>query len=327
MKIISGIIGAGPNRGWNLVRIAVAVVLLVAAGLKTHQLATEPTLDNSILESRWFLMAEVEGEILFGLWLLGGMLPKLTWMATIGCFGVFTCVSLYKALAGFETCGCFGSVKVNPWYTSGFDLAILASLLKWRPRQFPLPVCERGVGGESVSASFPRFAVIAVLWLTIGLPAGYAMDSYADTTLSDVGQVVGNGKIVVLEPEKWIGKRFPLLPFIEDYSEHLQSGERSLRERLVEGEWIVVLFHYDCQNCKEAIPRYEELARRLAAKSTAPQVALIEIPPYGNREALPVADDTQCILGRLSDEKEWFVKTPTEIEFSDLICLRSDRGD
>jgi hypothetical protein len=47
---------------------------------------------------------------------------------------------------------------------------------------------------------------------------------YTETTLSDAGEIIGDGKIVVLEPEKWIGKRFPLLDYI-DIGDRLKEGK------------------------------------------------------------------------------------------------------
>lgn len=44
------------NRGYHVVRIAVAILLLTASGLKCWQLATEPVLGTSWLDSRWLLM-------------------------------------------------------------------------------------------------------------------------------------------------------------------------------------------------------------------------------------------------------------------------------
>jgi hypothetical protein len=54
---------------YDVLRIALGVLLLFAGALKAHELATEPVLGGSLLESRWFLVALVECEILFGLWL------------------------------------------------------------------------------------------------------------------------------------------------------------------------------------------------------------------------------------------------------------------
>ena len=72
------------------------MVLLTAAGLKCHQLSTEPILAKTWLDARWLLITAVEFELFFGLWLLSNNLPRLTWLAALGCFSLFTCISLYK---------------------------------------------------------------------------------------------------------------------------------------------------------------------------------------------------------------------------------------
>jgi hypothetical protein len=78
----------------------------------------------------------------------------------------------------------------------------------------------------------------------------------------------------------------------------------------------VVLYHHDCPKCLEAIPRYEDQVQQAANDPAAPRVALIEVPPFGT-EALPTSPDTPCVLGRLSDEKEWFVETPAVLLLHD----------
>jgi hypothetical protein len=266
-----------PNRGYHMVRIAVAGLLLTASVLKCWQLATEPIVGNGLLDSRWLLMATVEFELFFGIWLLANLWAKPTWAAALACFGLFTCVSLCKAISGHATCGCFGQVAVNPWYTGTLDLAIIALLLRWRPR------------GSFFATR--RAAVVVLLWLAIGLPAAYAMGSYTDTTLSDVGQIIGNGKIIVLEPEKWIGKRFPLL-------RHIDIGDR-----LREGKWLVLLYRNDCPECVKALQDVPKLAQRTDGR----QLALVEIPPRGDDIS---ASEAGVIRGRLSDDQTWLARTP-----------------
>ena len=324
-----------PSRSaYDVVRILAAVVLLTAAGLKTHQLATEPILAKTWLDNRWLLMAAVEFELFFGLWLLWNNLPRLTWLAALGCFSLFTCISLYKASAGYTSCGCLGAMKTSPISMSVFDLAMVLAFLICRPHNLPSPR-GRGAGGEggrehgspangkavggeggwhSVSLSgLVRHALVVFLaWLPLGLPAAYAMGSYTDTTLSDSGEIVGHGRIVVLEPEKWGGKRFPLLPYIKNVPGGPQSETGSLRERLTEGYWLVVLYHHDCPHCREAMPTFHELARRSATDPESPQLAMIEVPPYGDDTA-SLTSDIQCRLGRLSDKTEWFIETPAAI--------------
>ncbi len=54
---------------YEYVRIVLALVLLVAAALKGHQLATSPMMGDGVFESRWVLIGTVEFELFFGLWL------------------------------------------------------------------------------------------------------------------------------------------------------------------------------------------------------------------------------------------------------------------
>jgi hypothetical protein len=161
--------------GYDVVRIALGLLLLTAAGLKAYQLATEPIPGTGLLDSRWLLMATVEFELFFGLWLLANIWPKPTWAAALACFGVFTCVSLYKALSGHATCGCFGRVAVNPWYAGTLDLAVIVSLLCWRPRMSLFAI--------------RRAIVLLAIWLPVGVTVALAMGNYTDTTLSENGSL------------------------------------------------------------------------------------------------------------------------------------------
>jgi len=182
-----GTIGLLPKRGYGLVRIVLAVILLTAAALKCHQLATEPTLGTGLLESRWFLMATVEFELFFGLWLLSGLLPRLTWAAALGCFGLFACVSLYKALSGAASCGCFGRVVVNPWYTFTLDAGCVLTLLRWRPSGMTLMPSQ---------AFLLRGIVVMLTWLMVGVPAAVAMGTYQPSLLGEDGIIGGDGNLV-----------------------------------------------------------------------------------------------------------------------------------
>jgi hypothetical protein len=165
---------------------------------------------------------------------------------------------------------------------------------------------------------------VLLIWLLIGIPAAIAMGKYTPATFSDDGNIISNEKIVAIEPERWGGKRFPLLPYVEEISGMLKLGQRPLRERLAEGEWIVVLYNHDCPKCAAAIPKYEKLAQRLAARSMAPQVALIEIPPYGDQPLLP-SSDTPCTLGRLNDTKVWFLEALVSCRLREGCCMSDEK--
>ncbi|MFO7907698.1 MAG: MauE/DoxX family redox-associated membrane protein [Planctomycetota bacterium] len=315
-----------PVIAYDIVRVCLAGVLLLAAGLKGYQLTTEPILGTGLLDSRWFLIALVEFELLFGLWLLANIRPQWTRRASIGCFAVFAAVSLYQALAGAASCGCFGRVAVNPWYTFVMDGAAVLALLRWQPKRGLSRISD----GEGGLVPLPlRGPIVLVIWLLVGVLAVFAMATSQPAVLAESGIIIGDNSVVILEPERWIGKRFPLLPFIEDAPGQVQPGERPLQEQLSEGIWVVLLYHHDCPECREAIAGYEQLAASSAADANALRLALIEVPPYDETDSLRRLSNVPCALGRLSDKREWFVETLVEMtaESARVRRIRRVRND
>ena len=75
MRELVGKMGVPTVAGYDMVRIGLGVLLLTAAALKGHQLATEPVAETGLLTSRWFLIGVVEFELFFGLCLLAGLYP------------------------------------------------------------------------------------------------------------------------------------------------------------------------------------------------------------------------------------------------------------
>ncbi len=301
--------GRGLPRGYDVVRIAAALLLLVAAALKAHQLATEPVLGTSLLESRWFLIAVVEFEFFFGLWLLANVFAKPNWAAAILSFALFTCVSIYKAISGYATCGCFGLVKVNPWYTTALDLAVVLSLAYWRPK------AQGPFVANHLKRPPLRAMLVLAIWLAVGVPAAYAMRTYLPASLSDAGDISGHGKIVVLQPERWVGKRFPLLDYIDASS------------TLKKGRWLVLLYRHDCPDCQAFLPFYERLASELAIRGEAMRVAIIEVPPYDKDERRWISPGIPCLIGHLSDATNWFVRTPLTVTLDEAVVKGVRRSE
>jgi len=131
--------------------------------------------------------------------------------------------------------GSFGLAEVNPWITLfAVDLPCLAALVVFRVRH-----------GEIFEwPALPRFAAtVAVGVLVLGVAGPVlAFNEAARVSL----------RYEVLEPGEWVGKKLPILEQID------------IGERLRAGNWLVLLYHYDCPGCAEAIPMYEQMARNLA---------------------------------------------------------------
>jgi len=288
----------------NIVVKILAIVLLAAAVLKGRQLLTEPVANSDIWSYRPLLILTVEFELALAIWLLAGLFRKAAWLVSLMFFSAFSAITLYKALTGADSCGCFGSVPVNPWITLfAIDLPAVMALSIFRPRLSFLPALSFPLTlsflrkQESIKnlikefltplPSAPRFAMTAFLTIAI---LGVSAPILA---LNEPPQITTHYE--VLKPKTWAGKELPILDHID------------IAESLKKGTWLVLLYHYDCPDCVWAIPMYEQMARDLEGNEDFLQIALIAVPPYGHA---PVSENSPCTLGQLAETKEWFVTTP-----------------
>ncbi len=72
-------------------------------------------------------------ETLLGFWLIAGIAPFASWLASVLTFSGFAAMSGRSVWLGQATCDCLGSVQTNPWWMFGVDLIILSLLIIARP--------------------------------------------------------------------------------------------------------------------------------------------------------------------------------------------------
>ncbi|MDR0338290.1 MAG: hypothetical protein LBI18_14535 [Planctomycetaceae bacterium] len=290
--------------GFGQLRFIMVAVLFLAAGLKAHQLATiplPPPVQGSVftpllefLNHRGLLIMVTEAEILFALLLCSGICRRWTWFVSLLCFSAFSCVSAMKGLSGENTCGCFGVVTVNPWMTTTVDVILVLFLIIFREHSnfsFKFSVKEKR-----------KLIIVLIIWFVLGVPSLLAMLSLKQVHVSlgtEMISVDGRKKIV-LEPETWIGKEFPLAVRFEQPVDG---------EILKQGKWTIVLIHADCPKCRQLITDME--------KQSVVNVALIDIP--SRTPAVP--PKTSFPVFRLDENNDWFVPTPYMIKTSDGICI------
>jgi hypothetical protein len=295
----------------SIVLKILGVLLLTAVILKGWQLLTEPLANKDIWSYRPLLIFTVEFELALAIWLLSGLFKKAAWLASVAVFSLFSLITLYKALSGADSCGCFGAVKVNPWLTFfAIDLPAVIALLIFRPsdvipstaRNPQISSCHSERSEEPAQRSATKLST-SPLWplspkitatalmvlLVIAISTSVlALNKPANTTSS----------YEVLEPETWIGNRLPILAYID------------IGQQLEKGNWLVLFYHYDCPDCQKAISKYERVARDNEDSKNFPKVAFIEVPPYGR--SIVNASSTYTV-GKLSNIKEWFITTPAVI--------------
>ena len=289
---------------YTLVQKVLGVILIAASLLKAYELATEPTLSDGLFDSRWVQVCLVEFELLFGLWLLSGIVPNLAWTIALACFCVFALYSLNSAIAGNASCGCFGRVPLDPRWTTVLDVTAIVLLLRCRPPSlWPLAWAADPTAGDRPSAAIQRrAAMLIVVWVAVSVPVLFAAANPSMVALSDADASIGNGKVVLLSPEKWVGEQFPLHGYID-------KGDQLRR-----GSWIVLFYHHDCPQCQAVIEDYELLADRLQSQPNGPRIALIEMPPFGY---LPQAGSPLFVSLKIEPVNDWFIKTPSQVKLHD----------
>lgn len=288
---------------FDVLRIVLGLILLTAAILKGWQLATEPTLEKGLLTSRWFLILGVEVEWLLAVWLLSGMYKRAAWWVTLGSFVLFACIALHKALSGEVTCGCFGQVQVNPWYTVILDLGCVSLLFL---------CCQRQASACSARGDITWLwpALLCSGLVSVGLAGGVAMGIYTPTRVDRANQLLGRSTSVVLEPARWGGELFPLLEYI-DIGHELEAGR-----------WLIVLYRHDCLHCQEEMPEYERLAEDIRASAQPARVMFVELPPYSENLHHQSERRGPYLVGHLAQTKTWFVTTPTAVLLKDQRVLQ-----
>jgi hypothetical protein len=121
------------NTRWlRLIHAILGMALLAGGSIALYDSAIAPQEDDWAALSRKVFC---EIQLLGGLWLLWGVQPEQTRPWTIAAFAGLWAAGLYQVLTGKYSCGCFGSLDVNPWCFLIFALGATIILLKCRPSE------------------------------------------------------------------------------------------------------------------------------------------------------------------------------------------------
>lgn len=119
---------AGRAMSYRIVSRLVGLLLLTAAGLKLYGLQSLPTTRSGIFSAAWLQVGLIELEMVLGLWLISGCYPIAARCSAVVVFGIFAVASAFAGWIGQASCGCFGELPINPWWTFVLDCSILAIL-------------------------------------------------------------------------------------------------------------------------------------------------------------------------------------------------------
>jgi hypothetical protein len=157
-----------------------------------------------------------------------------------------------------------------------------------------------------------RRVVIVLVTMTLGAGAVGSVGSGGRFQRETKAELWVSNGVTIIDPSTWVGKANPL-------AEYIDVGPTVNRDR-----WVVVLYRWDCDHCRRALPRYEALAARREGRPELPSVALVEVPPYGPSR---VSAGRDLVRGRLSADREWFATTPVMIELVDGKVVSTAEGE
>jgi len=289
----------------KIVMSAAGLVLIIAAVLKSHQLLTEPIISDSFWESWLFFVIQIPLELGLGIWLLCGLFRKAAWLIAVFSFMLFVGVTLQKGLIGAASCGCFGTVHVNPWITLfTLDIPVLFALLIFRPKGQKLLPPPWPSAGYFFAVAIPTVILLTLTVVTI------VFNRPPEKTTG----------YEVVRPQQWLteqstlDEQWPLLKHID------------IADKLRNSIAVVVLIQYQCEQCHEVIPHYEQLCDQLAGNEDSLRIAFVEIPPYAPANESLIPAQTACLTGKLDTSKKWYIKTPLAvlIENGKLISFWED---
>ncbi len=280
----------------RLAMVIAATVLLFAAATKYIMIMTAPIISVSFSQSREFMLISIFLTTGLGIWLVCGLFRKAAHLLAILAYSVFVLDNIYKIVIGSASCGCFGRVEVSPWITIfAVNIPILLLLFIFRPvgeKLLPPPFPK---AAHFFAAAIPTFLLLAlIVYTALAFEPPKATDNYR-----------------LVDHQSWIGSEFEMLSQI-DVADELRSGF-----------CLVLFYHNDCPNCREAVPVYSRMYDDFFADDDTTKIAFIEMPPYGNPAESPVPPDTQCITGTLDTTIKWYAASPLLVVIEDGVVLRS----
>jgi len=292
---------------FRFLRIVLGILLLCASLLKSYELFSSSAINEAL--TRDLLLALITAELVIGGWFISGYKQRLVWAVALLIFSGFACYSAISIFLGHKTCGCFGRLAVNPHLTFLIDLFVVWVLLLCRP----LDIFFSRFSIENAPANAFTYGIHSIKRIT-SVRASVALCTIAISTFS-LDFVIGNfirlerpesSSTIVLQPEQWVGKRFPLIPQID------------VGEQLSQGQWNVIIYHYDCPRCQQLIHDFDLHANAIRNPT---RLALIEVAPYRPTKYTYALDHKaeSSLCGRLTDAKEWFVATPLVITIQEGI--------
>ena len=267
------------------VEYTIAIVLLISAVMKARALvAVSQIYSGYPFGPADFIPLLIGLELLMSGWLFLGGCSIARDRCVVGLFSVFAITAGIEAIYGRSDCGCFGIVKVRPPVTFAFDVLAVIALYAMRAEQ-QLTAALRAKAVRLVGWMLLIFCIVLITKVA-SAPDGASADA------------------ALPEPSALVNQQLVLL-------DNIEGGSAVKR-----GRWLLVFYHYDCDECLEAIPNYCAIVSNHTADVT-PHVAFIPLPPIAPRGQDPVPDSAKVLRLKLAKDPEWTTGTPIVLAVQD----------
>jgi hypothetical protein len=289
----------------KIVMTLAGLLLIIASVLKIHELLNvciPGWQEKGVWESYEFLLLQIPLELCLGIWLVSGLFRRASWLAGTLAYCFFIFVTLFKAINGAESCGCFGQVHVNPWLTLGLiDIPMFILLILNRPGQgyklLPPPWPNTF---HAIIFAAPIFAVL--IFAAPVLVAFKPVCIHPQETIQVASVRPADPNIAPAT-----NKQADPWPWLKDID---------IADQLKQGLVVVLMYHHDCPTCATMVPKYDQYIRKMKATGDESlRVAFLAIPPYSDKG--PVPADTICLRGKLSDRQKWAIMSPYVVALID----------
>lgn len=120
-------------RGWDVLRLALAGLLLTAAILKLAGRNESPMPAIGWFGQPWVQLAVIQCEIVLAVWLVSGWFQRGAWLVAIAAFTSFAGINAYIGWHGVASCACFGRFEARPWHVFALDAGIVLLAGIFRP--------------------------------------------------------------------------------------------------------------------------------------------------------------------------------------------------
>lgn len=177
-----------------LILVIIAALVSIAAAFKLYAEIVDAPSVGGFFSRHAFNVLVINLEFLLALWIISTVTPSLCWLTTVTVFLCFAAVSLYQALTGQSSCGCFGKIPIHPWISFSLDLFVLAMLVLSKPTfQELTEVLRTNIG--KISRTLAIFFAIIFAVSTVAISFGVYYFGSMESALANI-----RGKPIVIIP-------------------------------------------------------------------------------------------------------------------------------